>query len=305
MIRSRRPDARRVSGRVGSRTIAAELEWGRRKLSRAGKPRPETWALSIWAALAAEKPGTVWLKRMESTPSSEQVRRYRQATALYADGAPFQSAVGLAEFRTLRLAVTRDVLIPRVETEELVTHVLDWAKNTRGSWGVAADVGTGSGAIALALATEGNFEQIIATDISPLALEVAQGNIDLVRPRTPVELRLGSLLEPLVDRVDVLVSNPPYLTSAECERLDPEVRNFEPRLALDGGEDGLDPYRVLIGSASSRLVAGGLLALEIDSRRPESVEAMAGAAGWLNVRLVNDVFGRARYLLATNGKRGP
>src|SRR5262249_6402943 len=142
MIRSRRPDVRRASRRVGARTIAAELEWGRRKLSRAGKTRPEMWALSIWAALSAEKPGAVWLKRMESAPSTEQVRRYRRATSLYADGAPFQSAVGLAEFRNLRLAVTRDVLIPRVETEELVTHVLDWAKANQKSWGVAADIGT-------------------------------------------------------------------------------------------------------------------------------------------------------------------
>jgi release factor glutamine methyltransferase len=242
---------------------------------------------------------------MESTPSGDQVRRYRRATALYADGAPFQSAVGLAEFRNLRLTVTPDVLIPRVETEELVTHVLDWARQNNGPWGVAADVGTGSGAIALALATEGNFERIIATDISPAALDVARSNIGSVHPRTPVELRLGNLLDPLVDPVDVLVSNPPYLTSAECERLDPEVRDFEPRLALDGGEDGLDPYRVVIGNASSRLVPGGLLALEIDSRRPEMIESMAGAAGWLNIRLINDVFGRARYLLAKRGKTAP
>src|SRR5262245_58372377 len=167
MIRLRHPDARSVNRRVSSRTIAAELEWGRRKLSRAGKTRPEVWALSIWATLSAEKPGTVWLKRMESTPSDEQVRRYRRATALYADGAPFQSAVGLAEFRHLRLTVTPDVLIPRVETEELVTHVLGWAMHRNQPWGMAADIGTGSGAIALALATEGKFERIIATDISP------------------------------------------------------------------------------------------------------------------------------------------
>ena len=304
MIRSPRPDVRRVNRRPGTRTIAAELEWGRRKLDRAGKVRPEMWALAIWSTLSAEKAGAVWLKRMESIRSTEQVRRYRRATALYADGAPFQSAVGLAEFRFLRLAVTRDVLIPRAETEELVTHVLDWATN-EGRWGIAADIGTGTGAIALALATEGKFDRVIATDISSAALEVAQGNIDRVHPKTPVELRLGSLLEPLASRVNVLVSNPPYLTSAECEQLGPEVRNFEPRLALDGGEDGLDPYRLLIAGASSRLVAGGLLALEIDSRRPQSVEAMAGSAGWLDVRVINDAFGRARYLLATNGKREP
>jgi release factor glutamine methyltransferase len=103
----------------------------------------------------------------------------------------------------------------------------------------------------------------------------------------------------------VIVSNPPYLTSAECDDLAPEVRDYEPRLALDGGRDGLDPYRTLLGGAARHLVAGGLLALEIDSRRPDTILAMAAEAGWANARIVNDVFGRARYLLATNGKRTP
>jgi release factor glutamine methyltransferase len=234
------------------------------------------------------------------------VARYRRATSCYAAGAPFQSAVGLAAFRTVQLAVNRDVLIPRVETEDLVTHVLAWAAehSVGHSWGVAADIGTGTGAIAISLAVEGEFERVIATDISSSALDVARRNVAAaVGTRTPVELRPGSLLEPLSETVDVIVSNPPYLTSAECDLLAPEVRDYEPRLALDGGSDGLDPYRILVSGAARRLATGGLLALEIDSRRPDAILAMATAAGWSDARIVNDVFGRARYLLATNGKR--
>ena len=305
MIRSRRHKTRPTPSPSHRRSIASELEWGRRKLSRAGKSQPEKWALAIWATLSSENPGAVWLKRLDSPPSPDLVARYRRATSSYAAGAPFQSAVGLASFRTIQVAVSRDVLIPRVETEDLVTHVLSWAaEHSPGrSWGVAADIGTGTGAIAISLAVEGRFERIIATDLSSSALSVAGRNVTAIATGAPIELRQGSFLEPLGETVDVIVSNPPYLTSVECEELAPEVRDYEPRVALDGGSDGLDPYRILVSGAARRLAPGGLLALEIDSRRPDEILAMAMAAGWSDAQIVNDVFGRARYLLATNGKR--
>jgi release factor glutamine methyltransferase len=150
---------------------------------------------------------------------------------------------------------------------------------------------------------EGSFERIIATDVSAEALDTARGNLDAIGPRTPVELRRGSFLEPLgSERVDAIVANPPYLTTAECDSLEPEVRDYEPRLALDGGTDGLTPYRVLFADAGRALVAGGLLALEIDSRRPDETLALARTAGWRDARVVRDLFGRARYLLATHAK---
>jgi release factor glutamine methyltransferase len=142
---------------------------------------------------------------------------------------------------------------------------------------------------------------VIATDLSESALAVARRNLDLAQPRTPVEIRHGSLLEPIgLSECDVLVSNPPYLSSAEYQRLDPEVRDYEPRSAFDGGADGLDHYRALLSRAGTHLLAGGLLALEIDSRRSEIVLALALAAGWSDARIAHDVFDRPRYLLATN-----
>src|SRR5262245_44709733 len=112
MIRSR--PRKRVA-----RRIADELDWGRRRLVRAGKHSPESWALSIWAALAGEKPGLIWLNRVDQADPA-LARAYRAAVGRYATGAPFQTVVGVAAFRTIQLAVTTDVLIPRVETEDLV-----------------------------------------------------------------------------------------------------------------------------------------------------------------------------------------
>jgi release factor glutamine methyltransferase len=283
------------------RRIADELDWGRRKLARAGKQRPESWALTIWAAVAREKPGMVWLGRVDQ-PDPVLARDYRRAVSSYAAGAPFQTAVGVGAFRTIELGVTPDVLIPRVETEDLVAHVLEWSRST-GAGGIAADLGTGTGAIALALAIEGSFDRIIATDVSPAALAVAARNAQSLAPRTSIEFRRGSWLAPLRgDRVHVVVSNPPYLTASECELLPPEVRDYEPRLALDGGADGMDPYREILRGAAHSLVAGGLLALEIDSRRAGETLALAHDTGWAAPRVESDVFGRPRYLLTTNGK---
>jgi release factor glutamine methyltransferase len=182
-----------------------------------------------------------------------------------------------------------------VETEGLVEHVLALCPR-----GLAADIGTGSGAIAIALAVEGRFEKVIATDISPEALATARLNVAAIHPAIAVELRHGSLLEPLRGlQCDVIVSNPPYLTRGECEQTAPEVRDFEPRLALNGGEDGLEPYRVLLSETAPHLRPGGLLALELDSRRAGTVHSMALAAGWPDARVMPDAFGRDRYLLAT------
>ena len=227
------------------------------------------------------------------------VEEARQAAAARARGAPFAYAVGRAAFRYLTLAVDDRVLIPRQETEVLVDLVLEAEQGGRGT---LVDVGTGSGAIALALATEGNFERVIATDVSRGALHVAERNAAFVRDdlRAPVEFLHGSVLAPLAGlRVRALVSNPPYIAFAEIEELPASVRDWEPPLALLSADEGLATTRVIVRDAPSVLESGGLLALEVDTRRASLVaEALASNGSYRDVAVHLDLTGRERFVLA-------
>jgi release factor glutamine methyltransferase len=228
------------------------------------------------------------------------VERFRTALAQVERGVPFPYAVGRAGFRALDLLIDARALIPRPETEGLVDLVL-----ARGTGGLAADIGTGCGCIALALATEGRFERVIAVERSPAAAALARENVALVQPRTPVEIREGDLLAPLAGgRYRAIVANPPYLTEDEYAALTPSVKDFEPREALVSGVDGLAVTRRLLAGAAPLLEPGGVLALEIDERRSDAVRAAAltPAYGWARIDVHNDVFGRPRYALACKGE---
>jgi release factor glutamine methyltransferase len=222
----------------------------------------------------------------------------RAAASRLREGMPFQYAVGTAAFRHLRLKVDRRVLIPRPETELLVEMVL---LLTSGH-GVVADVGTGSGAIALALASEGAYDRVIATDLSPDALEAARENLEAISPerRGVVEFRQGDLLAPLAgERVRAVVSNPPYISPAEAGDLPAGVRDWEPPLALFSGEDGMAAIRAIVHGAPDILEPGGLLALEVDSTRAELArETVASDGRYRAVDLRMDLTGRARFVVA-------
>lgn len=275
--------------------LLADAERG---LLAGGVAEPRREALALWAALAGTTPGAAWMRR-DAPAAPETARRFAEAVARRARGVPLAYAAGTAAFRHLALAVDSRVLIPRPETEGLVERVLAWCRR-RDRWGVAADVGTGSGCIALSLAAEGAFTRVIATDVSGPAVALAARNAVTAAPRTPVEFRVGDLLTPLgLDTVDVLVSNPPYVTLEEWTRLDPGVRDHEPRLALISGGDGLAHTRAILWQAGSRLRHGGLLALEVDCRRAGEALASARAAGWSSASIESDLYGRERYLLAT------
>lgn len=215
--------------------------------------------------------------------------------------APVAYLVGIQGFRRLVLDIDPRVLIPRPETELLVELVLASPQAQEG--GVAADVGTGSGAIALALASEGSFERVIATDVSADALDVARTNGASLGDtlRAPVDFRLGASVAPLAgERLDILVSNPPYISFAELEALPAAVRDWEPTVALVCPEDGLTVMRTLAGDGGRLLRPGGLLALEVDSRRAQRVAQIVRDTGAFTAPVVHrDFTGRERFVLAT------
>jgi release factor glutamine methyltransferase len=266
--------------RVATDTLrAAGIADPRREARRLARPLgdPDTGALT---------------PRGSETVEAGFAARYLAAVGRRAAGEPLAHVVGWTGFRHLVLGCDRRALIPRPETEGLVELAL-----ARVSRGVAADVGTGTGAIALSLAAEGEFDEVIGCDLSPDALALAGENAE--RCELSVTWLSGDMLAPLAGRqVDLLVSNPPYLTSAEHAGLDPAVRDWEPALALIGGEDGLDPYRRLLADAPALVVAGGWLVLEVDARRARATADLVSTRAWRDVAILDDLFGRARYLVA-------
>jgi release factor glutamine methyltransferase len=246
-------------------------------------------------------------QRLVTEPTLRAGEADRIETALHRRlrGEPLAYAVGEAPFRELVLRVDSRVLIPRPETEVVVEEALRVAA---APGGLAVDIGTGSGAIALALATEGRFDAVLATDVSLEALAVAQENAEWLRQQgvamAPVEFRHGADLAPLRARLAdhekarVIVSNPPYIAYEEAVRLPASVRDWEPTLALFAANGGLARYQVLVQDARALLEPGGWLILELDANRAAPVAAMAAAAGYDVVQVKQDLAGRDRVLLA-------
>ncbi len=210
---------------------------------------------------------------------------------------PLHYIYGAAPFRDLWLDVDPRVLIPRPETEQLVGIVLEWMRGRAGL--DVLDVGTGSGAIALSLASEGPVRGVVATDSSADALEVARANAARVAPRAPVEFAAGDGYAAIAGRTfDVVISNPPYVALGEATALEPEIRGWEPAGALFAGGEGMDVIRALVEGAPSVLRCGGLLALEIGAGQGPAVSALVDATPGLGPpRLGKDLAGRDRMVL--------
>lgn len=275
---------------------AVEQAWAR--LRRAGIAEARREAAGLWEAVTGEPRGAAWLRRSREA-NDAVLRRYEHAVARRATGVPFAYVVGSAPFRRIELAVDERVLIPRPETEGLVDHVLRWARARDETAGTAVDVGTGSGCIALSLAVEGPFARVIASDISGAALAVARGNAARIAAPVPVTFCRGDLLAPIRGPVEAIISNPPYVSEGEYGALDASVRDHEPATALVASDDGLAPTNVLLEAARHRLLTGGLLAIEVDSRRAPAVRERAVRLGWRDARIEADLFGRPRFFLAT------
>lgn len=272
-------------------------------LQRAGVPRASAEARDL-AAAVLDKPRFWSVLHPDQVLAGHEAHGLLVAARKRAAGAPFAYAVRRASFRFLTLHVDERVLIPRPETEMLVELVLasERAKHPAGA-GVAADIGTGSGAIALALAAEGHFARVVAADISQDALDVARWNADTCASalRAPVEFRQGDALAPLRgELVDILVSNPPYIAFEEVKELPENVRNWEPPAALACAHDGLAMTRALVQGAASILRPRGLMALETDSRRAFRVAQMLHETeSFEAIAVRRDLTGRDRFVTAT------
>lgn len=272
-------------------TLAELMEWGTRQLGAAGVEQPGREVWWIWEKISGQTRAHQVTHSGEEA-SAQLAEQFAAAISRRSGGEPLAHVLEEAAFRLLLLSSDRRALIPRPETEGLVDLVLERQRS-----GTVVDIGTGTGCIALSLAREGDYEMVVAVDRSPEALELARSNAR--RQQCPVTLVLSDLCESLAsERFDVLVSNPPYLTDGEYETLDDSVKQWEPEAALRSGTDGLAATRRLVRDGLRVVKPGGWMLLEIDSSRASQSANEAVQAGWSDVLVKDDLFGRARYLVA-------
>ncbi len=237
----------------------------------------------------------------ERTLADAELNTLRELVKRRAAREPLQHLVGSTSFCGLEMAVSRDVLIPRPETELLAEHALKFLASVAKP--TALDFGTGSGCLAVMLAVQCPLATLHALDISEAALALARQNAARHQVAGRVTFLQGDGFAALANgaRFDLIVSNPPYIASAEIETLEPEVRDFDPRLALDGGADGLDFYRCLAAGAADFLTPGGKLMLEFGDGQAEPVEKIISAQNWIVEAVVADYSGRNRMIIARRG----
>lgn len=298
-------------------TIKAALDWTVGYLERKGDAQPRVsaeWLLSEACNLTRIELYTNFDKPL-SMPERDILRDY---VARRAAGEPLQLISGKAPFRYLSVKVAPGVLIPRPETEVLVSVAMaelnlprsaSRVVETEEGEQVAAadlpavsviDVCTGSGCIACSIASEYPAAQVVALDISDDAVALAQENVNDLGLTERVEVLKSDLFEALPSgdaTYDLIISNPPYVPSAVVDTLDREVTEFEPRLALDGGTDGLDLFRRMLPQAYDLLKANGVFAVELFEDHLEDAAELARSTGFAAVRIENDLTNRPRVLV--------
>jgi len=217
---------------------------------------------------------------------------------------PVGRILGHREFWTIDLALNPDTLEPRPDTETVVEAVLKATPDRNANLHLL-DLGTGTGCILLALLAELPNAQGLGVDLSPLAVEAAAGNAERNGLSSRARFQTGDWGNGLKDRFDIVVSNPPYIPSAEIATLEPEVREHDPRRALDGGPDGLAPYRVIAAQLPALLVPGGLVAVEVGQGQAADVARLLAAQGIGAVESVRDLGGIERCVRGRNGSAPP
>jgi len=230
-------------------------------------------------------------------PDTAAIERFEAMLLRRVVREPLAYIIGRREFYSMEFAVTPEVLIPRPETELLVDQALEFI--ARKPEGCVLDIGTGSGAIAIAIAANAPGARIVATDVSENSLAIARANAMTHRCADRIEFVRTDLFPPRTDAFDVILSNPPYVPSRDIDSLAPEVRLYEPRHALDGGEDGLDFYRKIIPDCRRYLAPDGVVAFEVGMDQADGVAAMFTHAGFRNVTAFNDLSAIPRVVRAS------
>ena len=251
-------------------------------------------------AMASGKSITALLAGQELYASEAIEARLGDLTDRYLDDCPLAYLLGQWDFRGLTLTVTPDVLIPRDDTLAVTELAIEHLQSREGPLRVL-DLCTGSGCIGLAIADAVPNARVTLGDVSPAALRVAKQNITDLGFSTRVTAFELDAMKPapaFLGQFDVLVSNPPYVTKAEMLELEPSVRDFEPHLALDGGEDGLDFYRAIVRNYDSALKPGGALCFEFGMGQADAVCVILQAGGFAQPELRKDYRGVIRAVIA-------
>lgn len=275
-------------------TIGSILKWSEQYFGSHGAETPRLDAEVLLSYLLGQKRIFLYV-HFDQPLTAEELARYREMVKRRAAGEPVAYICGEKEFMGLTFKVTPAVLVPQPDTETLVEAAIERLKGKEGAR--IADVCTGSGAIALALAHYLPETSVAATDISADAVSIAKENAESLGLSERVEFREGDLLAPLSgEPFDAIVSNPPYIPSAEIAGLPREVR-AEPIIALDGGADGLDFYRCLARESAALLKGGGFLAVECGDTQAGAIAEMAKGGGFGKTEILCDLADKERVVV--------
>ena len=271
-------------------------------LRKQGVPDPQTAAELLSARLLGCGRGFL-ASHLEREVPEPHVEAMRRGMSRLAKGEPLQYVLGEWDFRSLTLKCDRRALIPRPETEELAERVIRFMKagvpSSAGAPPFVVDVGTGSGCILLSLAKELDSGVFLGTDVSPDAISLAQENAERCGLSGRVKFAVADGLDEFdPETIDVIVSNPPYIPTAECDSLDPRVRDFEPRCALDGGVSGVEFYERFVGDALNVLKPEGAVFFEIGEGQGETLRRMFEDYGFGDIAIEKDFSGHDRYASA-------
>tara|TARA_Y100001968_G_scaffold315285_1_gene341703 strand:+ start:625 stop:1497 length:873 start_codon:yes stop_codon:yes gene_type:complete len=278
------------------------LTWRRLLLTNGGNQSELDWLLDIGGGLSWVDLQKLYLFPEEPIELDKSLEELEKIWRLHIDEQkPLQHIIGKCYWRDFQLEINPDALIPRQETELLVDFALEKLdKKFKGSW---VDLGTGSGALAVALSRALSRWDGHVVDSSQSALSLAKRNLERLSSKSSVQLHLGDWWEPLKDfqgSIDIAISNPPYIPASILKTLDPIVINHEPKLALSGGEDGLDACRKIVFGAVKGLRSGGWLIFEHHHDQSEKALQLLKDCGFKDVSFENDFRGVKRFAMGRN-----